>query len=124
MTEAADWDGPLTANTIAAGLAKLSRELVTMTGEYAQLNSEARTALAAYKVGYARAYLESEGTLEARKHEATVATADLLWASELAEAAYDNCRTALRVLGQRMDAGRTLASTVRAEAIASGAGMP
>jgi hypothetical protein len=111
------------ANAIAANLAQLSRELVELTDEYARLNHEARRATAAFKVAYARAFLESDGPVEVRKHLATVATSDDLFASELAEAAYDNCRTALRTLGQRMDAGRTLASTVRAEAIASGVGI-
>lgn len=114
----------MNANEIAANLAHLSRELVEMTAEYARLNEAARTAQAAYKVGFARAFLEAAGPIDVRKQQATVDTADLLWAAELAEAAFDNCRTALRVLGQRMDAGRTLASTVRAEAIASGAGTP
>jgi len=35
---------------------------------------------------------------------------------------FDNLRAALRVLGQRLDAGRTIASTIRAEGIASGVG--
>jgi hypothetical protein len=110
------------ANTIAANLAQLSRDLVEMTAEYARLNEAKAHADAAYKVGYARAFLEAEGSVDARKHLATAATADLLFEAELAEVRFDNIRTALRVLGQRMDAGRTLASTVRAEAIASGVG--
>jgi hypothetical protein len=112
------------ANEIAANLAALSRDLVELLSEYQTLNEAKARADAAFKVGYARAYMAAEGTLDARKHAATIATADLLFGAELAEVQFDNCRTALRVLGQRLDAGRTLASTVRAEAIATGTGMP
>jgi hypothetical protein len=110
------------ANDIAANLAQLSRDLVEMTAEYARLNEAKARADAAFKVAYVRAFLEAQGSVDARKHLATTATADLLFEAELAEVRFDNIRTALRVLGQRMDAGRTLASTVRAEAIASGVG--
>lgn len=110
------------ANDIAANLAALSRDLVELLGEYKSLNEAKAKADAAFKVGYAKAYMAAEGTLDARKHAATIATEGLLFEAELAEVRFDNCRTALRVLGQRLDAGRTLASTVRAEAIASGVG--
>lgn len=112
------------ANTIAGNLAHLSRDLVEMTAEYARLNEVKARADAAYKVAYARAFLEAEGSVDQRKQLATVATSDLLFEQELAEVRFDNIRTALRTLGQRMDAGRTLASTVRAEAIATGSGAP
>ena len=76
-----------------------------------------------YKVAYATAYLAAEGSIEERKQRAVLVTADAARDAELAAVVFDNTRAAMRVLGQRLDAGRTIASTIRAEAIATGVGV-
>ena len=108
------------ANDVAANLAQLSRELVELLRDYESYNQQARRYMVTYKRDYAEAFLKAEGPLEVRKQQATRDTINALLDSELAEAQFDNVRASLRVLGQRLDAGRTLASTIRAEAIASG----
>lgn len=110
------------AADIHANLAHLSRELVDLLRDYQTANLERVRCEQAYKTAYARAYLTAEGSVEERKQTAVLATVEAAQSAELAEAVWDNTRTALRVLGQRLDAGRTIASTVRAEAIASGVG--
>lgn len=103
-------------------LGELSRELVVLLGDYQRANEDRARKEAAFKSAYAAAYLSAEGSVEERKQRAMLTTADQLRDAELAAVVFDNIRTALRVLGQRLDAGRTIASTVRAEAIATGVG--
>lgn len=110
------------ANDVHDNLAYLSKELISLLAEYKRLNTERAEAEVAYKVAHAEALLKSAGPMEERKARATALTSAKLLEMELAIAKFDNCRAALRVLGQRLDAGRTIASTIRAEAIASGVG--
>ena len=110
------------ASDVQANLATLSRELVELLGTYQAANLAKARAEQAFKVAYASAYLGAEGSIEERKQRATLATAGLSAAAAEADVVFDNVRAALRVLGQRLDAGRTIASTIRAEAIASGVG--
>lgn len=110
------------ANDVHQNLAQLSRELVELLGEYQRSNIARAKAEQTYKVAYASAYLSAEGSIEERKQRATLTTADQARDAAIAEVTFDNIRAALRVLGQRLDAGRTIASTIRAEAIATGVG--
>lgn len=111
------------AQEVHANLALLSRELVELLGQYRSANLAKATAEQAFKVMYARAYLAAEGSIEERKQRATLAVEDAARDAALADVVFDNLRAALRVLGQRLDAGRTIASTIRAEGIASGVGL-
>lgn len=113
----------MNASDIIANLGALSWELTQQLAEYKRLNVEAAKARQAYKVAHASALLRGEGPMEGRKAAATVATASLLLAMEIAEAEFDNCRAELRVTGQRLDSGRTIASTIRSDQFASGAGV-
>lgn len=103
-------------------LGELSRELSALLLDYKAANEDRARKEAHYKSAYAAAYLSAEGSIEERKQRATLTTADQYRDAELAAVVYDNTRAALRVLGQRLDAGRTIASTIRAEAIATGVG--
>ena len=107
------------ADDVQRNLAELSRELVSLLGDYQRANEDRARKEAAYK---AAAYLAAEGNIEERKQRAVLTTADQYRDAELAAVLFDNVRAALRVLGQRLDAGRTIASTIRAEAIATGVG--
>ncbi len=113
----------MNAADIIANLGALSWELTQQLAEYQRLNVTAAKARQTYKVAYASALLRGEGPMEARKAAATVATADWLLACEIAEAEFDNIRAELRVTGQRLDSGRTIASTIRSDQFASGAGV-
>ena len=108
------------ANEIRANLAHLSRELSELLADYQEANRAKAKADQAHKVAFARAYLDAGGNMEERKQTAILATSDEAYAAEIAQVEFDNLRAALRVLGQRLDAGRTIASAVRAEGIASG----
>ena len=110
------------ADDVQRNLAELSRELVSLLGDYQRANEDRARKEAAYKAAYAAAYLAAEGNIEERKQRAVLTTADQYRDAELAAVLFDNVRAALRVLGQRLDTGRTIASTIRAEAIATGVG--
>jgi len=110
------------ANDVHQNLANLSCELVELLTEYQAANIAKAKAEQTYKVAYASAYIAAEGSIEERKQRATLTTADAARDAALADVVFDNLRAALRVLGQRLDAGRTIASTIRAEGIASGVG--
>ncbi len=112
----------MNAADIIANLGALSWELTQHLTDYKRLNLDAAKARRAYKVAFAGSVLRGEGPMELRKAAATVATADLLLAMEIAEAEFDNCRAELRVTGQRLDSGRTIASTIRSDQFASGSG--
>jgi len=111
------------AADVHENLAHLSRELVALLQDYRDANVARVKAEQTYKVAYATAYLSAEGSIEERKQRAVLVTADAARDAELAAVVFDNTRAAMRVLGQRLDAGRTIASTIRAEAIATGVGV-
>jgi hypothetical protein len=108
---------------VVRNLGQLTWELQQMLAAYEQANLKRARAEAAYKTAHAEVILRAEGPMEERKARATAATSDLLLDAELAVAEFDNLRAAMRVLGQRIDAGRTIASTMRAEGIAAGTGQ-
>lgn len=110
------------ATDVHENLAQLSRELVALLQDYRDANLAKAKAEQTYKVAYASAYIGAEGNIEERKQRAVLATADLARDAAIADVQFDNLRAAMRVLGQRLDAGRTIASTIRAEAIATGVG--
>lgn len=71
-------------------------------------------------IAESKAYLSAEGSIENRKQEARVKTADLEFAALTAEA---NVRHLLRKMKEaqaRIDAGRTFAADMRAEASVAG----
>lgn len=105
---------------VIATLGDLSNDLTRLLAVYEGVNLRAAKARQVYKVAYAKALLTAEGPMEVRKAAATVQTADHLLAVELLEAEFDNARAELRVTGQRLDSGRTIASTIRSDHWASG----
>ena len=108
------------ASEVHQHLATLSRELVELLATYQAANLRKAETEQAAKVAYAKAFLAAEGSVEERKQQAVLAAAQEASEAEIAATVFDNTRAALRVLGQRLDAGRTIASTIRAEAIATG----
>jgi len=112
----------MTPQQVRVYLGKLSYELGELLSDYSAANLAKARAEQAYKRAFAAAFLKAVGPQEERKQNATLATADLSAAAAEADVVFDNLRAALRVLGQRLDAGRTIASTIRAEGIASGVG--
>ena len=104
-------------------LAEVSRLLDRATDEIAVFDEMAVRAKQAFEVAYARAYLAAEGSIEARKALATVATDAVALDAELAGAKLRAARERIRTLGAQLDVGRTLSAALRSQFIAEPTGQ-
>ena len=98
---------------IVLRLSELSRLLDKATDDVAVLDEQAVRTKQAAEVAEAKAYLQAEGSIDARKAHATVQVADLVLAAELAAAQHRACRERIRTLGVQIDVGRTLSAATR-----------
>lgn len=113
-----------TTHQVIARLSELSRMLDAATSEIAELDEASVLAKAAYEVGFARAFVTGEGSVDFRKQNAVLTTADEKLAADLAEQKVRACRERIRTIRDQIDVGRSLNSAVRSEWAASGAGQP
>ena len=94
-------------------LSECSRLLDAAQADLAEIDEAAVRAKQAAEVAYARAYLQAEGSIEARKAEATIRTAGECLEAELCAAKVRACRERIRTLGAQLDVGRTLSAAIR-----------
>ena len=100
---------------IVLRLAELSRLLDAATVEVGDLDEASVRAKQAHEVAHARAYLTSEGSIEARKAEAVLKCADLALAAELAAAKHRACKERINTLRSQLSIGQTLSAAVRTQ---------
>jgi hypothetical protein len=101
--------------TIAHQLGELGRELDQAVRSLAELEESAVDDEGNFKVAFARAFREGTGSVEDRKQQA-IEECDQLWRIwGKAAAAVRMQKEHVKALHARIDVGRTLASTVRAE---------
>ncbi len=112
-----------TTHEVIHRLAELSRMLDAATVEVADLDEKSVRAKGAYQVGYARSFLNQEGTVDARKQKAVIECEDLWLTAELAEQQVRACRERIRTLREQIDVGRSLNSAVKAEWAAGAVGQ-
>ncbi len=98
---------------IVLRLSELSRLLDKATDEVAVLDEDAVKAKQKAEVAEAKAYLQADGSIEARKAQATVQVADLVLHAELAAAKHRACRERIRTLGVQIEVGRSLSAAIR-----------
>jgi hypothetical protein len=96
-------------------LAELSRLLDKATDEVAVLDEEAVRAKQTAEVAEAKAYLQADGSIDARKAQATVRVADQVLDAELAAAKYRACRERIRTLGVQIEVGRSMSAATRSQ---------
>ena len=108
---------------IVERLSELSLMLDAATLEVAELDENAVRAKQAYEVAYAKAYLTSEGSIEARKAQATIQCSDLTLNAELTAAKHRACKERIRTLGTQIEVGRSLNSAVRSQFAAEPTGQ-
>lgn len=101
---------------IGENLAQLARELDRLVVEYNSLSKQAAVAKAEAEKAYARAFLEAQGPMDARHQQAKLAAADERWRADLADRQVASTKEAIRALHARLDVGRTMAASTRAEA--------
>jgi len=110
----------LTPAEVARFLMGLSRRLDELVAEYQTLGYTAALARRDAEVAEARAYLGSGGeegrvTVDERKRRAVLASSEQRFAADVAERRVHACREAIRAVQFRIDVGRTLSATTRAE---------
>lgn len=106
----------LTPNAIAANLIDLSRRFDALLDLSEQLDREAVDAKIDADVAEARAFLNAEGSVDARRYAARIDTQALRRTAELKAAGLRACRDRIKALQVRIDTGRSLSALARAEA--------
>ena len=104
-------------------LAEVSRMLDAATDELAVLDEDAVQAKQVFEVGYARAFIEAEGSVDMRKHVATVRTAGERLAFELAYAKHRACKERINTLRNQLSTGQTVSAALRHQFAAEGTGQ-
>lgn len=113
---------PATAGQVAAALGKLGSRLQELTNALAVADEDATRLDEKYQLAYNRAFLvagddvEGRVTEAMRKAHALVDTHQQRLDMEVAKLAVRSLRQAVKTLDRRIDTGRTMAATVRAEA--------
>jgi hypothetical protein len=113
----------LTPVQVARFLMGLARRLDELVDEYKAAGRKMAETKRDAAHAEAKAYLETAGpgpdgkkpTVGDRAAMVTLAVGDELFAADLAKAELDGCREAIRALHARLDVGRTLSATSRAE---------
>jgi hypothetical protein len=105
----------LTPNQVAGQLAQLARDLDALVTSIDEAEKHAVNAREDYTMAFAKAYLSSDGSIEARKHMSTVATHDKRIGAELAEQHVKALRRQIDSVRIRIDVGRSLGAALRAE---------
>jgi hypothetical protein len=96
-------------------LAELSRMLMQAADDLERLDEQAVRARQVFEVAFARAFLTSDGAMDARKQQAVLATAAEKLDAEIASQQLRACQERLRVIRTRIDVGRSLGAAQRAE---------
>jgi len=104
-------------------LAEVSRMLDAATEELAQLDENAVEAKQTFEVGYARAFIQAEGSVDMRKHIATVQTAGERLEYELAYAKHRACKERMNTLRNQLSTGQTVSAALRHQFAAEGTGQ-
>lgn len=108
---------------IAQQLGQLGVDLDKAVSRLSELEATAIAEEARYKTKFSRIFREGTGSVEDRKQQA-VAECDRAWRNwSLAASAVHIQKEHIKALHARIDVGRTLASTARAEASLAGSGI-
>ena len=114
---------PPDLSDIASRLGALSRELDKNTSAAEVLDRDAVEKRHVYELAFSRAFLNSTGSVDARKHHAVIETEHDKLAAEIADAAMRACRTRIATLKMQIETGRSLSAAIRAEISLAGSGV-
>lgn len=117
-----DEDPPLTANGINRQLAKLTRQHDELLSEVDEIEKTAVHAREELTRCYAKAFLQATGAMDVRKQEALLETSDQRVAAELAEQQVKGLKRRIESVKLRVDVGRSLGASLRAEVGIAGSG--
>lgn len=108
---------------IVKRLSQLSRLLDEATDEIARADEEAVKAKQAFEVAYARAFINSEGSVDMRKHLATVTTQVQRLEYELAFQKHRAVRERINTIRSQLSIGQTLSAAIRSQFAAEAVGQ-
>ena len=108
-------DAPLTGNDVARQLIELARQLDGLMELSERLDRAAVDAKIDADIAEAKAFLVSEGPVDARRYQSRIDTEPLRRTSDHALAALRACRDRIKAVQIRIDTGRSLSALVRSE---------
>lgn len=114
---------PLTPSDAARVLWQIDQEMTTHTNELVRLRLALPGLARAAKLAYARAYLSSDGSIEAKKQMAAVAADDAKFALDTHEQMIEARKDSLKTLRERSEIGRSLNSNLKEELRVLGSGV-
>lgn len=113
---------PANATEVALQLARLARELDDTVRALESADRESVEKRAAFDLAFSRAFLSAEGSIDGRKHQATVATYDQRVSADVADTVVRHLRRRVDAIKTRIDVGRSYGAAVRAEIALGNAG--
>lgn len=108
---------------IVKRLSELSRLLESATDEIAQADEVAVRAKQVFEVAYARAFLNCEGSVDQRKHEATIRTQAERLEYELAFQKHRAVKERINTIRSQLSIGQTLSAAIRSQFAAEPVGQ-
>jgi hypothetical protein len=108
-------DGLPTPNEVVLQLAKLTRDLDGIVEQLRLADIDAIRKRHAADLAESHAFLDAEGSMDIRKHEARLKAADKEMDALVAEALVRHLRKKLDAVDKRIEVGRSMGTTVRAE---------
>lgn len=98
---------------VIAEIQRLQQALVSKTHKLAVNLTKAGEAKVAYRIAYAGALLEAEGSVAQREAEATLACAEQLTAMEMTAAVADASRESVRSIRDALNAAQSVSSMLK-----------
>ncbi len=114
-------DAQLTPLQVVSQLAELGRELDATIRLLKDAEMEAVQKRHEADMAESRAFVNSEGSMELRKHQARLAADKIEGEALVAEAVIRYLRARLRAIDTRIEIGRSMGATLRAEIQLQGA---
>lgn len=106
---------PATPTEVALNLARLARDLDQTVKALEAADRDATEKRAAFDLAFSRAFIGEQGSVDARKHLAVIATHQQRLAADVADAVVRHLRRSIDATKVRIDVGRSYGAAVRAE---------
>lgn len=104
-------------------LSALSRMLEQATDDIAQADEDGVRAKQAFEVAYARAFLNAEGSVDQRKHEATIRTQAERLEYEISFQKHRAVKERINTIRAQLSIGQTLSAAIRSQFVAESVGQ-
>ena len=106
---------PATPTEVALNLARLARDLDQTVKALQVADRDATEKRAGYDLVFSRAFIAETGSIDHRRHLATIATHQQRLEADVSEALVRHLRRQVDAIKVRIDVGRTWASALKAE---------